>query len=200
MTKYEITHILHTDTAEKKRVLDLIHWLSVYEPKGALRNVVNIERASYEHNGKGLVEFNIVTAHNEAGALVGYTFYYPKEKTIEIYVLPHWRRKGVGTALIQGVRHWTGISTISAYSGFGEWREFFKANYILCLCDYEGVSNADIEKYGDAVKAWRTRKANAKRQLSMAYQSSLKADSVQSIVHSFNKAFTKGKVRRLGAA
>lgn len=136
--KVQLQKIMHSNTKEKLRILSLIDMLAVYEPTGGIRNIVASELARFRNFGKWVSNFHIMVARNEAGAIVGYTFFYPKDKTVEIYVLPHLRRCGIGSALIDGIRdEWTGNSCIAAYSGFGDYRKFFEKQFILCYDDYE---------------------------------------------------------------
>lgn len=167
---YAISHIAHECTEEKLRVLKLIDLFSVWEPDGSIQNLVRSELDSYRVKGKGIAPFHIVTAHNEAGAFVGYAFYYPASKTVETYVLPHLRGKGIGSELIQGIRYWSGTSALAGYSGFGAWREFFESNFIVCLDDYRFPSKEQIVKYGSVIKAQSTALAAAKRKASMQYR------------------------------
>lgn len=136
--KIELQKIMHSNTKEKHRILTLIDMLAVYEREGGIRNIVASELARFRQFGKWVSNFHILVARNEAGAIVGYTFFYPKDKTVEIYVLPHLRRCGIGSELIEGVRNeWTGNSCIAAYSGFGEYRKFYEKQFMLCYDDYE---------------------------------------------------------------
>lgn len=171
----KITKILNTDLKAKLKVLEFIDLLSVWEPGGQFRTLVKDELEWIHANNKSLVRSNIVTAHNDAGAFVGYAFYYPATKSVEIYVLPHLRRQGIGSALIEGMREWSGTATLMAYTGFEGSTEFFKANYILNYDDYQNITLKQImENGGDYVKAYRKILGNAKRKNSLAYGQSIK--------------------------
>ena len=152
--------------------------LSVWEPGGQLRTLVKNDLEWIRGNNKSLTRSNIVTAHNDAGAFVGYGFYYPATKAVEIYVLPHLRRQGIGSALIEGMREWSGTATLMAYTGFEGSTEFFKANYILNYDDFSSVSFEQVSKYGgDYMVATRKILGNAKRANSLAYRTTIKGDA-----------------------
>lgn len=176
----KITKILNTDLKAKLKVLEFIDLLSVWEPGGQFRTLIKNELEWMRGKNKSLIKSNIVTAHNDAGAFVGYAFYYPGTKSVEIYVLPHLRRSGIGTKLMEGIREWSGNSTIMAYTGFEGSREFFKANHILNYDDFSTITSDEVHKFGggDFMTAYRKRLTAAKRANSLAYQTTLKADAV----------------------
>lgn len=175
----KITKILNTELKAKLKVLEFIDLLSVWEPGGQFRTLIRNELEWMRGNNKSLIRSNIVTAHNDAGAFVGYAFYYPATKSVEIYVLPHLRRRGIGSKLMEGIREWSGNSTIMAYTGFEGSREFFKANHILNYDDFSTISTTDLKKFGDGdfMTAYRKRLTAAKRANSLAYRTTLKADA-----------------------
>ena len=136
--KVQLQKIMHSNTKEKQRILSLLDMLAVYDPTGGIRNIIASELDAFTRRSKWVRRFHIVVARNDAGAIVGYTFFYPDERAVEIYVLPHLRQRGIGSAMIDGVRdEWTGMSCIAAHSGFGEYRKFFEKQFILCYDDYE---------------------------------------------------------------
>lgn len=159
----KITPIPHSDTKAKERFLRLIDLLSVYEPNGYVKLILRAELVHLDFKGTFETAFHIVAAHNDAGALVGYAFYYPVEKTCEFYVLPHWRGKDVGTSLVDKIREeWSGTSVLGAYRGYGNWKKFFERNYILEMDQFESVSQEAIAKYGDSTKASKALTRNAR--------------------------------------
>lgn len=163
---YTVKLIEHTDTREKERFLRLIDLLSVYEEKGFVKLILTEELHYLERKGKFETPFHIVKVYNDKDALVGYSFYYVKEKTCEFYVLPHWRGKGIGTLMVTAMReNWSGDSVLSAYRGFQGWANFFERNFILELDQFEAPAAADIEKYGDSIKARAAMKRSAKLKL-----------------------------------
>ena len=134
----KVTTILHTATHEKGKFLRLLDLLSVYEEKGFVKLILAAELDSFDKTGKFETPFHIVRVHNDDGALVGYAFYYLKEKTCEFYVLPHWRGKGIGTLMVNAMReNWSGTSVLSAYRGFAGWKNFFERNFILEMDQFE---------------------------------------------------------------
>lgn len=162
---YDIRLIEHTDTIKKERFLRLIDLMAVYEQNGFIQKIVTHE---LEQLGKGQFEtpFHIAAAYTSAGALVGYSFYYPCESTCEFYVLPHWRKKGIGTALVKAIRdNWSGTKVLSAYRGFEGWAEFFESQFILELDQFETISKENIDKYGDPQKALAALKKVAKLEI-----------------------------------
>lgn len=164
---YRLELIEHSDTQAKEKFLRLINLLSVYEEKGFIKLILAVELEYLERKGKFETPFHIVKAYNPKGALVGYTFYYPKEKTCEFYVLPHWRGRGVGTALVGAIRdNWSGSSVIAAYRGFEGWQNFFERHFILEMDQFGTPSTADIAKYGTPIKAKSALKKAAKLKLS----------------------------------
>jgi GNAT superfamily N-acetyltransferase len=140
---YKLELIEHSNTYEKGKFLRLIDLLSVYEKDGFIKLILAVELDSLDRKGKLETPFHIVKAYTESGALVGYSFYYPKEKTCEFYVLPHWRGKGIGTLLVNAMReNWSGTSVLCAYRGFDGWKNFFDRNFILEMDPYENGGSA----------------------------------------------------------
>jgi GNAT superfamily N-acetyltransferase len=159
----KITPILHSDTKAKERIIRLLDLMSVYEPNGFVRLILGVELDYLDTDGVFETEFHIVTAHNDAGALVGYAFYYPEEKTCEFYVLPHWRGKDVGSLMVDKIREeWSGTSVLCAYRGYGGWKNFFDRNFILDMDQFEAISQEAVTKYGDSTSARKALTRNAK--------------------------------------
>jgi GNAT superfamily N-acetyltransferase len=163
---YITTLIEHTDTKEKNRFLRLLDLMSVYEPLGFVKSILMVELEYFDQKGKFETPFHIAKVNTETGALVGYAFYYPKEKTCEFYVLPHWRGKGVGTLLVNAIReNWSGNSVLGAYRGFAGWRNFFTRNFILEMGQFVTPSRESLAKYGDWIKARNAEQKAAKMKM-----------------------------------
>lgn len=145
---YKLELIEHTDTTKLSRTLRMFHYLSVYEKDGTLQNFIRDEIEHFDLKGKFRTRFNLVLTLNDLGCIVGYAFYYPRTHRVEFYVLPHWRNKGVGTELVNGVRSWSGYSTLNGYPGFDCWKEFFDKNFILNLERFGSISVEDVKKHG----------------------------------------------------
>ena len=155
---YTVELIEHTNIAAKAKFLRLIDMMSVYEETGFIKLILNVELYHFDQKGTFETPFHIVKVHNDKGALVGYAFYYVKDKTCEFYVLPHWRGKGVGTTLVNTIReNWSGTSVISAYRGFEGWQNFFERHFILEMDQFESGGTAEERK---------ARKKSAKLKLS----------------------------------
>lgn len=163
---YKLELIEHSDIHAKGKFLRLIDLLSVYEEKGFIKLILAEELDSLDNKGKLGTQFHIVKAYNDRGALVGYSFYYPKEKTCEFYVLPHWRGKGIGTLMVNAMReNWSGSSVLCAFRGFDGWKNFFERNFILEMDPFTTPSMASIAHYGSAIKAGSALKKSAKLKL-----------------------------------
>lgn len=151
---YTVKLIEHSDVNTKQRYLRLFDLTSLYEEGGFVRKILASELDSMDNFGRFLTPFHIAIAYNDAGAIVGYAFYYPCEKTCEFYVLPHWRQRGVGTVLVGAIRQaWSKTSVIGAFRGFEGWAEFFEAHHILEMDQFLLPTTEAIAKYGDAAKA-----------------------------------------------
>lgn len=169
MKQLVIKCIEHANTQEKNRIVSLLHLMSVYEPDGSLQHLLRTDYNWIQRNGFTYSRYNIVTAHLN-GALVGYCFYYPESKQIEIYVLPHKRKGGIGKALIEGVRTWSGNSALSAWRGFDGYKHFFDANFIVCLDDFSTISREDYSRHGCGHKAYTHNLKEARQKASRAYR------------------------------
>lgn len=159
----KITPIPHSDLKAKERFLRLIDLLSVYEPNGYVKLILRAELVHLDFKGTFETAFHIVAAHNDDGALVGYAFYYPNEKTCEFYVLPHWRGKDIGSLMVDKIREeWSGTSVLCAYRGYAGWKNFFDRNFILEMDQFEAISQEAIAKYGNSTNATKALTRNAK--------------------------------------
>ena len=145
---YTVELIEHTNPTKLYNYLSLLHYLEVYEPNGSLKNTIASKLTYFDRKGKFSLRFNLAIAKNAHGSIVGYALYYPKDHGVKFYVLPTWRDKGVGKALVDAVRTWSKYSTLNGYTGFGNWESFFKKNFILNREEYERVSRADAVEYG----------------------------------------------------
>lgn len=106
------------------------------------------------------------------GAIVGIIQYDEAESTIDTFVIPSWRKRGIASAMVKALRDYVGDKRVlcgwTGVEGEG-WESYYAKNFI-CHLDIS-VSKEDLEKHGgDRSKAEAALVKSAKLRTSAAYR------------------------------
>lgn len=115
--------------------------------------------------------FDVIVARAN-GAIVGMIFHEYDVSTLDTYVIPSWRRRGVASQMVKALRYNIGDSKVlcgwRGKAGQG-WDKYYARNFILCL-DFS-VPKELIDKHGgDKLKADAAYTKSLKLKMSAAYR------------------------------
>ncbi len=123
-----VIHVKRSDHSHFIRVCKTLLTGRYFERFGSLQF-----RLAHTIAGEGWAygeDFDLFIAY-ESGRLAGYCVYLPKSNGVEFYVVPRYRRQGIATALVKGVRKLSGLSVLCAKPGFTGSEHFFRHNHIF---------------------------------------------------------------------
>ncbi|ABY63198.1 hypothetical protein ST201phi2-1p373 [Pseudomonas phage 201phi2-1] len=138
MKKPEMTYefISHTD---RKRYIQFAHqaWLLGLHEDGYLqshlRTIWNWGDNYFSQNYTIDYDFVVVRAD---GAIVGIILHEHRNSTIDTYVIPSWRRRGVASGMVNALRGFVGDSKVlcgwRGKTGQG-WERYYERNFILYM-------------------------------------------------------------------
>lgn len=164
--------ISHKDTKRFLEFAHLAHLLDLNEG-GYLKNTFGLIWSSGDRYAEnGLVGAFDVFVTRANGAIVGYILHETATGTVDTFVLPHWRRRGVATGLVAELRRTLGdkrvLTSWSATKNQEASVTFFAKNFIVNL-DYN-ISDDQISKHGDFRDAERAITKSLKIKMSAAYR------------------------------
>lgn len=110
------------------------------------------------------------------GAIVGLIQLEDSESTIDTYVIPTWRKRGIASAMVKALRSHVGDKRVlcgwPGMKGMG-WEAYYAKNFICCVEVH--ASAEDIVKYDNSrLKAEAALIKSAKLRTAAAYRKSLK--------------------------
>jgi len=123
-----VTHVKRSDREHFIRVNQTLLNGRYFEQYGSLQF-----RLAHTLAGEGWMygeDYDLFLAYVD-GRLAGYCVYLPKTNGVELYVVPRFRRMGVASTLIKGVRKITGLSVLCAKHGFQGSEDFFRQAHIF---------------------------------------------------------------------
>lgn len=173
--KPEMTYefVSHTN---RPRFIQFAHqaWLLGLHEDGYLRDtLLAIWSWSDRIQETDLVDlFDFVVARAN-GAIVGIIMLEHDTSTIDTYVIPSWRKRGVASGLVKALRTFVGDKKVlcgwTGVKGQG-WENYYKRNFILHLD--QATPKELIDKHGDKLAARKAHIKSLKLKLSAAYRKS----------------------------
>lgn len=165
--------ISHTNRARLVQFVNQAWVLGLHE-NGHLHNTL----LAFWACGDRVVDTNLVNLYDFVvaranGAIVGIIMHEHGESTIDTFVIPSWRKRGVASGLVKALRGFVGDKKVlcgwSGVKGQG-WENYYKRNFILYLD--QATPNELVEKYGDKGVARRAHIKSLKLKMSAAYRKS----------------------------
>jgi len=173
MKKPEITYefISHKDRERYVQFAKQAWLLGLHEDgflQNHLRTIWNWGDDYLEYKYIGDYDFVVARAD---GAIVGIILHEHQLSTIDTYVIPSWRRRGIASGIVSALRGFVGDSKVlcgwSGKSGQG-WESYYARNFILYLD--QPVPREFLDKHVTKTDAEKAFLKSLKLKMSAAYR------------------------------
>lgn len=162
--------ISRTNTREIDQTMRKLWLLGMHD-----NDYLHYNLSTWWHTSDGINDltnkFDIVIGYAD-GAIVGVILHTASESTIDTYVIPSFRQRGVASGMVKALRSVVGdTKVLSSWSGIDStnWKPFYTKNHI-CYLGFD-LTEEDISKYdGDRHKAWVAKVKSTKLKISAAYR------------------------------
>ena len=158
-----------------------------------------VDAKLYEKNGDLINIYEAVLLDKRRTKVVAIVVAYSRNKPIGVvtctrklslntYVLPEYRRKGVAETMIAFLRkHYAGDRVLSSWPGYDGWGHYFKKCFILNMEDAYAIPYHWFQLYKNPATAVQKRVANVKRQIKREYmiakENELRTSYTKEIAH-----------------